>query len=155
MPPGNVRTLYLDTSVVGGYFDVQYQKETRRLWELWKLGRYRFVSSVVVEEEIEPAPEQVRRLYAHTFPESSRLPLTLAEIELARLYVEGGVVTPKYLSDARHVAVCSVAAISHLVSWNFRHLVNVDREAGFNAINLLQGYAPIRIVSPLELIYAP
>ncbi|HEX4139543.1 MAG TPA: hypothetical protein VHY09_04300 [Candidatus Methylacidiphilales bacterium] len=141
--------------MVGGYFDPEYQRETRQLWELWKSGRYRFISSVVVEEEIEPAPEQVRRLYAHTFPEQTRLSLTMAAIELARLYVESRVVTPKYLSDARHVAVCSVAAVSHLVSWNFRHLVNVEREAGFNAINLLQGYAPIRIVSPLELIYAP
>ena len=115
----------------------------------------RFVSSVVVEEEIEPAPEQVRRLYAQTFPEENRLALSMAAIELAGLYVQQGVVTPKYLSDARHVAVCSVAGITHLVSWNFRYLVNVEREAGFNAINLLQGYASVRIVSPLELIYAP
>ena len=53
----SLRTLYLDTSVVGGYFDKEYLKETRQLWDLWKTGRYRFVSSVVVEEEIEPAPE--------------------------------------------------------------------------------------------------
>jgi hypothetical protein len=79
----------------------------------------------------------------------------MAAIELAGLYVKQGVVTPKYLSDARHVAVCAVVGITHLVSWNFRHLVNVEREAGFNAINLLQGYASVRIVSPLELIYAP
>jgi hypothetical protein len=143
----SLRALYLDTSVVGGYFDKEYQKETRQLWDLWKSGRYRFVSSVVVEEEIEPAPEQVRRLYAQTFPEENRLALSMAAIELAGLYVQQGVVTPKYLSDARHVAVCSVAGITHLV--------NVEREAGFNAINLLQGYASVRIVSPLELIYAP
>ncbi len=110
---------------------------------------------MVVEEEIEPAPERVRRLYAETFAEADRLPLSMAAIELASLYVQQGVVTSKYLSDARHVAICAEARITHLVSWNFRHLVNVEREAGFNAINLLQGYAPIRIVSPLELIYAP
>lgn len=79
----------------------------------------------------------------------------MAAINLAKIYVEHGIVTPKYLSDARHVAICSIAAITHLVSWNFRHLVNVDREAGFNSVNLLHGYASIRIVSPLELIYAP
>jgi hypothetical protein len=151
----SLRTLYLDTSVVGGYFDKEYQKETRQLWNLWKSGRFRFISSVVVEEEIEPAPEQVRRLYAQTFPEENRLALSMAAIELAGFYVREGIVTPKYLSDARHVAICAVAGITHLVSWNFRHLVNVEREAGFNAINLLQGYASIRIVSPLELIYAP
>ena len=109
----------------------------------------------MVEEEIESAPEQVRRLYAQTFPVADRLPLSMAAIKLAGLYVQRGVVTSKYLSDARHVAVCAEAGIMHLVRWNFRHLVNVEREAGFNAINLLQGYASVRIVSPLELIYAP
>ena len=137
------------------YYDKEYQKETRQLWALWKSGRFRFVSSVVVAEEIEPAPEPVRRLYSETFPEANRLPLTMAAIELSGLYVQQGVVKPKYLTDARHGAVCVVAGIAHLVSWNFRHLVNVDREAGFNAVNLLQGYASVRIVSPLELIYAP
>ncbi len=58
-----------------------------------------------------------------------------------------------YTDDARHVAACTVAKIDFLVSWNFRHLVNVQREAGFNAVNLLQGYQTLRIVNPLELIY--
>ena len=46
-----------------------------------------------------------------------------------------------------------MAEIEYLVSWNFWHLVNVEREKGFNAVNLLQGYRSIRIVNPLELIY--
>jgi hypothetical protein len=52
------------------------------------------------------------------------------------------------------VAIATVHGIRHLVGWNFRHLVNVHREAGFNAVNLLQGYPPISIVNPKELIYA-
>jgi hypothetical protein len=46
-----------------------------------------------------------------------------------------------------------VHRVNHLVSWNYRHLVNVRREAGFNAVNLLQGYPPVSIVNPKELIY--
>ncbi len=61
--------------------------------------------------------------------------------------------TPRFTDDARHVAVCTAAQIEYLVSWNFRHLVNVEREKGFNAVNLLQGYRTFRIVNPLELIY--
>ena len=49
-----------------------------------------------------------------------------------------------YEDDAYHVAVCTVARIEYLVSWNFEHLANVRREAGFNAVNLLQGYPPVR-----------
>ena len=48
-------------------------------------------------------------------------------------------VPQKLADDARHVAISTVNRVSHLVSWNFKHLVNVRREAGFNAVNLLQG----------------
>ncbi len=43
--------------------------------------------------------------------------------------------------------------LEYLVSWNFKHLVNVEREKGFNAVNLLPGDRPIRNVNRLELIY--
>jgi hypothetical protein len=76
------------------------------------------------------------------------------EIEdLAEAYLLAGVVSGKYADDARHVALCTVHRVDHLVSWNFKHLVNVRRSAGFNAVNLLQGYATTSIVNPKELIY--
>jgi hypothetical protein len=72
---------------------------------------------------------------------------------LARAYLAQRVVPLDYEDDARHVAICTVARIDYLVSWNFRHLVNVRREAGFNAVNVLQGYPPVRIVAPTFLIH--
>ena len=62
-------------------------------------------------------------------------------------------VTRKFEDDALHVAICSTHRIPYLVSWNFKHLVNVRREAGFNAVNLLQGYPQVSIANPKELIY--
>ena len=79
--------------------------------------------------------------------------LTLEMKRLAEAYLAQGIVTPKYADDAQHVAACTVARLDYLVSWNFRHLVNVQRSAGFNAVNLLRGYPAVRIVNPLELIY--
>jgi hypothetical protein len=63
------------------------------------------------------------------------------------------VVPPDFADDARHVALCSVARIDFLVSWNFKHLANARREAGFNAVNILQGYPPVHIVAPTFLIH--
>lgn len=73
--------------------------------------------------------------------------------ELARVYLAQKVVPDRYADDARHVAVCTVARLEYLVSWNFKHLTNVRREAGFNAAYLLQGYRPVRIVAPTFLIH--
>ena len=47
----------------------------------------------------------------------------------------------------------TVARLDYLVSWNFKHLANVRRESGFNAVNVLQGYPPVRIVAPTFLIH--
>ena len=73
--------------------------------------------------------------------------------ELAQAYLAQKVVPTAYDDDARHVAICTIARIEYLVSWNFKHLANVRRESGFNAVNLLQGYSTLRIVSPTSLIH--
>lgn len=114
------------------------------------------MASILVENEMQQAPQEVRDLFNRTFQDpSSILPYTAEMDSLAQLYIKRAVVSPKYAEDAGHVAICTVARIDYLVSWNFRHLVNVRREAGFNSVNLLQGYQSVRIVSPMELIYGP
>lgn len=147
--------LYLDTSVIGGYFDVEWMADTRELWEQARAGKWELVTSIVTEREMEGAPEKVRQLFAETFREAAVLLAETGESEdLAQEYLKAGVVSAQFADDARHVAISTVSRVSHLVSWNFRHLVNVRRAAGFNAVNLLQGYPPISIVNPKELIYA-
>lgn len=146
-------SLYLDTSVLGGFFDSEFRADTRALWRLRRAGRFRFVSSVVVDQEIAQAPPQVRVLMRATFTVADLLPMTFEALELAGHYLARKVVPADYADDARHVAICSVARLDYLVSWNFRHLANMRREAGFNAVNVLQGYPPVRIVPPTLLIH--
>jgi predicted nucleic acid-binding protein len=149
-----IQTLYLDTSVIGGYFDDEFKDATQELWRQMKEGRFLFVTSVITSQEISTAPERVRDHYNNTFNRSEMILGLSNEMEdLSDAYLRQGVVSLKYEDDANHVAACTVARIDYLVSWNFKHLVNVEREKGFNAVNLLQGYLPIRIVNPLELIY--
>lgn len=108
----------------------------------------------MAEREVQKAPEEVRKHFAACFDASNILD-TSHEIErLAKAYLAAEVVTPKFVDDALHVAMASVHGIRLIVSWNFKHLVNVRREDGFNAVNLLEGWPPIRIVSPKEIIHA-
>ena len=145
--------LYLDSSVIGGYFDDEWRDATRELWRQMEAGLFRFVTSTVTVDELTVAPENVRALFASTFPVETLIEAGAESESLAAAYISHRVVSPKYTDDARHVATCTVAEIEYLVSWNFRHLVNVEREKGFNAVNLLQGYRTVRIINPLSLIY--
>jgi hypothetical protein len=127
--------------------------DTRALWRLREAGRFAFFSSTVVDHEIAGAPERVRDLMRATFAGTVLLPLSPETDELAAAYLAQKVVPLDYEDDAYHVAVCTVARLDYLVSWNFRHLANARREAGFNAVNFLQGYPPMRIVTPTFLIH--
>ena len=146
-------TLYLDTSVLGGYFDVEWKQPTQELWRQMESGLWHFVTSLVTSEELIEAPARIRDLFNSTFAGDDLLNVTEEMDALAAAYVAQGVVTAKYEDDARHVAVCTATRADFLVSWNFRHMVNVQRETAFNGVNLLKGYPVIRIVNPLEIIY--
>lgn len=147
-------SLYIDTSVVGGYFDPEFTVATRELWRQMEQGKYRFFASPIALREVMGAPDPVRSLMANTFADpDSVLAFTSEAAALAAHYMKARVVPPKYAEDADHVAIAVVHRIDLVVSWNFKHLVNVQREAGFNAVNILQGYPPVHIVTPLQLIY--
>lgn len=152
-PPMPAQTLYLDTSVIGGYYDAEFMADTRALWRLKEAGQFNFITSRLVFQEITNAPERVRDLMRDTFTPDDVLERSAETEELAQAYLAQKVVPIAYDDDARHVAICTVARIGYLVSWNFKHLANIRREAGFNAVNLLQGYPTLRIVSPTSLIH--
>ena len=147
-------TLYLDTSVIGGGFDDEWKDATLELFRLAASGSYRLVTSVVAQREVQAAPPQVQQQFTALFADSAQVHLLTDDAEsLAQEYVAAKVVTAKFLDDARHVAIATVQGVAVIVSWNFRHLANLRRETGFNAVNLLQGYQQVRILSPLELIH--
>lgn len=156
MKPMHIPTLYLDTSVVGGYFDDEWKDATQEMFRLADLGLYHLVASVVTATEVMGAPPNVQGHFANIFADPAQLLELSDEAEtLAQSYIAAGVVTPKYLDDARHIAIASIHALPIVVSWNFKHLANIKREAGFNAVNLLQGYPQIRILTPLQLLNEP
>jgi predicted thioesterase len=73
-------------------------------------------------------------------------------LDLAKAYVDSGAVSVGYQDDAIHVAAATISRVWAVVSWNFKHLVNIRRENIFNSVNVLHGYPSIRIISPLEVI---
>jgi len=118
----------------------------------FRLGRLKPVVSVVVAAEINRAPDYVQDLYADLLmlhPES--LPTTEPALELADRYQQRGILTPKFYDDGLHIALATTADVDVLVSWNFKHIVHLDKIRLFNAVNLEYGYKPLTIYSPREV----
>jgi predicted nucleic acid-binding protein len=146
--------VYLDNSVIGGTFDAEFEEDTRGLLELIRTGEMQPVISEVTEAEARRAPEQVRELLDELLFDLNAEDVQLsAEAEaLAAAYITAGVVTQKYEADALHIALATLAKVDVLVSWNFRHIVNLKRIQGFNGVNLMRGYSTLEIRSPKEVI---
>ena len=103
--------------------------------------------------ELAGAPERVRKRPLE-IPQEHRIILTDDDEAdaLADAYLDHHVVGPGSRSDALHVALAVMGNCDVLVSWNFRHIVNLGRIRLFNAVNLENGYRPIEIRSPRELL---
>ena len=122
---------------------------------VWTAGRVVVLVSDVTEREIAGAPPQVRGLLP-MIPATAmhKCALTDEIFGLAQAYLDAHVVAPEWEDDCLHEACATLHRADVLVSWNFKHLVRLDRARAFNSVNLRLGYPQITISSPLEVQYA-
>ena len=144
--------IYVDTSVIGGCCDPDFQEWSLGLLKDFQNRVYSLVLSTLVDAEIYEAPLEVREIYIE-FRECADeiVDLTLEAIELADAYLRHSILTQNYRDDSRHIAIATVAGADVLVSWNFKHIVHFGKIQKFNAVNIEMGYKPILIYSPREV----
>ena len=71
---------------------------------------------------------------------------------LASRYIAEGILSANMLADAQHIAMATIARVDALVSWNFRHVVNLPRIHAYHRVNARRGYATLEIRSPREVL---
>lgn len=149
----NVRRVYVDTSVIGGCFDDAFCEHSQALFLACERGQLVVVISDLTVLELEGAPAKVRDFIAglsNAFVEA--VETNQEALALAESYVEAEVLGARHFRDATHIATATLQRVDVLVSWNFRHIVNLDRIRGFNSVNLRQGYPLIEIRTPKEVL---
>ena len=145
--------VYIDTSVVGGYFDEEFEDDTRLFFDRIFKKDFLVHFSEVSETELSLAPDFVKDL-------KSKIPLDCYKYldldddarELAETYLNERILGKASLNDAYHIAIATVNRLDVLVSWNFKHIVNYDKIKLFNSINLRLGYPIIEIRSPKDFL---
>jgi len=145
--------VYVDTSVVGGYFDEEFSLDTIPFFDRVKKGDIIIIVSDILEAELLRAPEFVRDLLV-SLPKINieNVRLSPEAIELADKYIAAKVVGKTSRADCQHIAIATLCNADVLVSWNFKHIVNLDRIRGYNGINYQSGYKMIEIRTPKEII---
>jgi predicted nucleic acid-binding protein len=145
--------IYIDTSIVGGYFDEEFKEATIALFQRLENKEIIFLISDLLDLELINAPKRVSDLlHNYSADKFERVDLTEEAINLADAYIKEGVVGKTSLEDCRHIALATIHKVDVLASWNFKHIVNLDRIKGYNSVNLRLGYQMIEIRSPKDLI---
>ena len=149
--------LYLDTSVISYLYAPDTPEkmiETVALWEEIKTGKYDIIISDLVFEELDLCFEPKRTFMNDELDkiEAKILAKTTEISELAKSYIKNGVLSQKSFSDCRHIAYAVTENCDFLVSWNFKHLVNVNTIKGVKIVNAINDYKEISIISPTMLI---
>ena len=147
------KRVYIDTSVVGGQFDKEFSADTIPFFQGVAEGLFTIIVSDLLEAELLRAPEHVRN-FLETLPlqHIENIRLTQEAGELADQYITAKVVGQTSRADCQHIAMATIVKADILVSWNFKHIVNLDKIRGYNGINYQFGHNMIEIRTPKEII---
>ncbi|RBL90460.1 PIN domain-containing protein [Chitinophaga flava] len=145
--------VYTDTSVIGGCFDNEFKEHSNALLNEFRRGIKKLVLSDVVMIELAPAKAEVKAKLAE-IPNRYKVEIKghPKAIKLAETYIAEGALSNKCYNDALHIALATLHGADILASWNFKHIVNLDRIKLYNSINLRMGYRLIEIRTPREIL---
>jgi predicted nucleic acid-binding protein len=145
--------IYVDTSIVGGFFDTEFEKETKLLFKRLENKEVIFVVSSMLGKELYNAPEHVKALL-QKYEKScfEEVEMTKEAEQLANKYIAEKVIGKASYEDCCHIALATIHKVDVLASWNFKHIVNLDRIKGYNGVNLKMGYSTIEIRNPKDLV---
>lgn len=149
--------LYIDTSVLGGIFDTedtQRVNTAETLLQSIKDGIYEGFISRLTIEEVFAAPDKIHETLQNKISNASLniLEETEESLSLAEAYLTDGAIPEKYRDDARHIAIGVVNELDYIISWNYKHMVNIAVRRRVNSTNIRMGYNLIEIISPEEVI---
>jgi len=145
--------LYIDNSVIGGYYDEEFEDATQKFFDRIKAKDFDIYFSEVNETELVLAPQHIQDVKKLIPADCYKfVDLNADAKKLAETYISEKALGQASMNDAYHIGIATVNRLDCLVSWNFRHIVNFDKIKLFNSINLKLGYPLIDIRTPLEFL---
>jgi len=149
--------IYLDTSVISHLYQQdapEKMADTLLLWEDIRAGLYDvYLSDTTLQEIGACKPEKLEILLGYLAQIEYTIISETDEIDsVAQMIIDMGILRQKSFDDCVHIASAVVTSCDYIVSWNFKHMVNVKTINGVRAISNLHGYRTIDIVQPTMLL---
>jgi len=154
--------IYLETTIFSFYYEERqngeypvYKAQVRKLFDLIKAGEYKPYTSPFTFREIAREPDSKKR--DKTTALAAEYGITILgesnEVNrIAELYIQQGVISPAWKTDAIHIAMTAVNGLDFIVSLNFTHIARPWTIEKVRQVNMREGYSPIGIYSPMEVL---
>ena len=124
------------------------------MWEFFKKGQYEVYISDVVVYEIKKCSMEKREILLDYLDQIEYNIIETDEntVSLAEKFIDFGVLKRKSYDDCRHIAAAVLAGCDIIISWNFKHIVNVKTIQGVKAVTTYEGYKDLMIYPPSALL---
>ena len=150
--------VYIETSVVSylsgrlsrDVIIVGRQEITREIWPLLT-EQFDCYISALVREEIERGDPEAARSRLAALTGMATLTISDEARDLAKAIVENGLMPRQFAEDALHIAVAAMHGVDYVLTWNFRHLNNVQTKVKIADFIEDCGYESALVCSPDEL----
>lgn len=158
-PP--LEMVYLDSNVVSSYFDerLEFQRVRRVTREWWEKRSPEFYicSSIVTRNELEDGVYPHKSEAVAFLRKVALMPIDEQVMEIAQYYIEH-YLAPKeeikeFRGDALHTAICAFYKVDYLLTWNQRHLANVNKMKQLRIMNARLGLPTPDIITPEQLLF--
>ena len=149
--------VYLDTSVISYLYQLDAplrMEDTLEVWEMFRNKKYDVYISNIVLNEISGCNEEKLNILLEYLNEIEYTVVETDEntVELAEKFIDFGILRQKSFDDCQHIAAAILAGCDIIISWNFKHIVNVKTVRGVKVITTLEGYKDLMIYPPSVLL---
>lgn len=153
-----METVYIESSVLSYLVSrpsrdlvvAARQQITRDWWADSKASFECFVSQVVLDEIAVGNPEMAECRLEEAKP-MALLALDDSCVDLARTFLERGLIPPREVRDALHIAVAVIWKVDYLLTWNCKHIANAQAVRQLRKFNDNLGHEFPQICTPEEL----
>jgi hypothetical protein len=154
-----METVYLETTFISYLVarpsrDLLVAAHQHASEEWWASRRGEFeccVSQVVIDEASIGDPTEVQKRLA-IISDLAALEVTEDAESLTQAILAGGMLPPRAVRDAAHVAVAAVHVVDYLLTWNCKHLANAQIARRIALVCERLGYRMPFICTPEELM---
>ena len=126
------------------------QQITREIWPLLT-ERFDCYVSVLVREEVERGDPEAAGCRLAVLAAMTALTASDEARDLAKAMIQNGLMPSRCVEDALHIAIAAVNGMDYFLTWNFRHLNNVQMRVKIESFLQGYGYEPPLVCSPEEL----